>query len=74
MTVISSEKRICPCCMEEHEVQTVILDTNNIYKGKHVRCNATYLFCEKAQKLFADESLIKTNWNNLKNAYNMETA
>ena len=25
MKIIKSEKRICPCCMEEHVVKTVLI-------------------------------------------------
>ena len=26
MKIMKSEKRLCPCCMEEHEVKTVLVE------------------------------------------------
>ena len=32
MKIIKSEKRVCTCCMEEHEVKTVLLKKKQLLR------------------------------------------
>ena len=41
MTVLKSEKTICICCMEEHEVKTVQVNERATFKGSTVDYSAT---------------------------------
>ena len=33
MKIIKSEKRLCTCCMEEHEVKTVLVEEQMTFKN-----------------------------------------
>ena len=40
MKVLNAKRMQCPCCMEEHEVQSVIVLEDNIFKGVPVTYDA----------------------------------
>lgn len=69
MKIVKSEKRLCPCCMEEHEVKTVLVEETATFKNSKVDYEASYLFCENAEELYMEESQIQENDIRLKNAY-----
>lgn len=69
MKIIKSEKRLCSCCMEEHEVKTVLVMDDAIFKNKQVEYEATYLFCDMAEELYMNEQQIQDNDIRLKDAY-----
>lgn len=69
MKIIKCEKRICSCCMEEHEVKTVLVMEHATFKKCTVDYEATYLFCELAEELYMDEQQIQDNDIRLKDAY-----
>lgn len=69
MKIIKSEKRLCTCCMEEHEVKTVLVMEHAIFKKKQVEYMASYLFCDMAEELYMDEQQIQDNDVKLKDAY-----
>lgn len=67
--IVKSEKRLCPCCMEEHEVKTVLVEETATFKNSKVGYEASYLLCENAEELYMEESQIQENDIRLKNAY-----
>lgn len=69
MKIIKSEKRICPCCMEEHEVKTVKIKEQANFKDHHVNYDAVYTYCDAADELYMDERQIQDNDIRLKDAY-----
>ena len=69
MKIVKIEKRLCTCCMEEHEVKTVLVEENATYKNVKVNYNASYLYCDLAEELYMDEAQIQDNDIRLKNAY-----
>ena len=69
MKIMKSEKRLCTCCMEEHEVKTVLGEEMATFKNSKVDYEASYLFCENAEELYMEESQIQENDIRLKNAY-----
>lgn len=69
MRIIKSEKRLCTCCMEEHEVKTVLVKDEATYKNKKVAYEASYLYCDAAEELYMDEQQMQENDVRLKNAY-----
>ena len=69
MKIIKSEKRICPCCMEEHEVKTVLVMDHAIFKNRAIDYEASYLFCELAGELYMDEQQMQDNDIKLKDEY-----
>ena len=69
MKIMKSEKRLCPCCMEEHEVKTVLVEETATFKNSKVDYEASYPFCENAEELYMEESQIQENDIRLKNAY-----
>lgn len=42
MEKIKSEIKLCLVCMEVHEVQTIIVEDSELFKGENVFFNATY--------------------------------
>lgn len=69
MKIIKSEKRICPCCMEEHVVKTVLIMDQATFKNRTVNYEASYFFCELAKELYMDEQQMQDNDIRLKDAY-----
>ena len=69
MKVINIEKKLCPCCMEEHNVQKIETVESNVFKGIHVKYNAEYYYCDQADETYADELQISLNDIAMKNAY-----
>lgn len=69
MKIIKSEKRICPCCMEEHEVKTVLVMDHVTFKNTTIEYEASYFFCELAEELYMDEQQMQDNDIRLKDAY-----
>lgn len=69
MRLVRSEKRLCTCCMEEHEVKTVLVPENAVLKSVEVGYEAVYLYCEIADELYMDEEMMQENDKRLKDAY-----
>ena len=69
MNTIKKEKKLCLCCMKEHEVSIVKLREDNIFKGKAVEYEAMYEYCENTDELIASEEMISANDAEMKNAY-----
>lgn len=69
MKIIKSEKQLCTCCMEEHEVKTVIVREQATFKNVKVDYDASYLYCDVAEELYMDEQQMKENDVRLKEAY-----
>lgn len=69
MKIIGREKRMCACCMEEHEVMTVLVKDQTIFKGVKVSYEAEYQYCDKSQELFMDEKQVRENDIRIKDAY-----
>ena len=69
MKIIKSEKRLCTCCMEEHEVKTVLVMDHATFKNTGVDYEASYLFCDLAEELFMDEQQMQDNDIRMKDSY-----
>ena len=69
MKIINSEKRLCTCCMEEHEVKTVRVMEHTNFKNVDVNFEATYFYCDLAEELYMDEMQMQANNIAMKEAY-----
>lgn len=69
MKVISTEKRLCTCCMEEHNVKTVFVQEQNSFKNTPVEYTAEYLYCDAADEFYMEEEQIQKNDISMKDAY-----
>lgn len=69
MKIIKSENRICTCCMEEHEVKTVLIKETAVFKNIKIDYEAVYLYCDAAEELYMDEQQIQENDIRIKDAY-----
>ncbi len=69
MKIINTERRLCTCCMEEHDVNTVMFREKNTFKGVPVEYDAEYFYCDRADETYADEKQISQNDIAMKNAY-----
>ena len=72
MTIIKTEMKLCTCCMEEHEVETVQIMEHNEFKGVPVEYPATYEYCKAADEFHETEELSEENDISFKNAYRMK--
>ena len=61
MKILKSEKRLCTCCMEEHEVKTVLVMDKATFKNTEVDYEACYLYCDLAKELYMDEKQLQDN-------------
>lgn len=68
MELLSMRKMLCISCMEEHDVQIVRTTGQNIFKGVEVTYPCNYYYCDRADELYADESMIVQNDSKMKNA------
>lgn len=69
MKIINSKKCLCACCMEEHEVKTVLVKEQATFKNVKVDYDAFYLYCDAADELYMDEQQMQENDVRLKDAY-----
>ena len=72
MKIMKSEKRFCTCCMEEHEVKTVLVLEQATFKNVKVDYEAIYSYCDVAEELYMDEQQIQENDVRVKDAYRKE--
>lgn len=69
MKIMDTEKRLCTCCMEVHEVKTVLVREKTIFKDVKVSYDACYLYCDVAEEFYMDERQMQDNDIRLKDAY-----
>ena len=69
MKVISISNMQCPCCMNEHPIQAVLIREQNHFKNTDVEYEAEYYYCEQADAFYADERQLSSNDSALKDAY-----
>lgn len=67
--IVSKENKLCMCCMKEHEVKTVRIIDDNIYKGVDIKYPAFYYYCENADEYYNDENQLSENDLSMKNEY-----
>ena len=61
MKIVRNENRICPSCMEQHEID-VVEDLESVeYKNVMVTFFATYWYCSNTDEYFADEDMMRAN-------------
>lgn len=69
MVIVKKEVKLCPCCMEEHEVCVVTVDEYSNFKGKDVEFSATYAYCSLADEYYEEGDMSSLNDIAMKNAY-----
>lgn len=69
MKILKSEKKLCTCCMEEHEVKIVLIKEQATFKDRKVNYEATYMYCDVIDELYMDELQMQDNDIKMKNAY-----
>ena len=69
MNIIRKEKRLCTCCMEEHEVSIVSLTDTAVFKGVTVEYEAISNYCDLADEYYESEEMMTANDMAMKNAY-----
>ena len=69
MKIIKSEKMLCACCMEEHEVKKACVMEHANYKNVNVHYEATYFYCDLAEEFYMDEMQMQANNIAMKEAY-----
>ena len=69
MKIIKSEKRVCTCCMEEHEVKTVQIQEQSSFKTRKIVYDALYMYCDLAEEFYMDEIQMQRNDIRMKDVY-----
>ncbi len=69
MKIIDTKRKLCACCMEEHDVRTVAVREENVFKGVSAAYDAEYYYCDLGDEMYADEPQLKRNDIAMKNAY-----
>ena len=69
MNILKKEVKLCLACMEEHEVQTVLVTEKNIFKDEEIEYEAIYEYCEHTDEFLEPENLNTRNDISMKNAY-----
>lgn len=69
MKVLEHKRTLCLSCMTEHEVQTVELQEENIFKDTPVEYLAHHFYCDRTDELFSDEDMLQKNDKAMKDAY-----
>lgn len=69
MEIIKSKNCLCTCCMEEHEVKTVLVREQTTFKNVRVDYDAFYMYCDVADELYMNERQMQENDIRMKDAY-----
>ncbi|MDR3598894.1 MAG: type II toxin-antitoxin system MqsA family antitoxin [Desulfosporosinus sp.] len=69
MKILKTEQRLCLSCMEEHNVNIVEVEEQEIYKDLEVEFISTYEYCADSQEYIETEDMIRTNRLAMKDAY-----
>lgn len=69
MELIRIEKKLCICCMEEHDVKIVSVPEHTTFKNTSVDYSAEYFYCDAAEELYMDEAMTSVNDVRMKDAY-----
>ena len=69
MTIKKVERRLCPCCMEVHDVRTIAGREASVYKEIPVEFDVEYYNCDLADETYAYEQQLSANYASMKNAY-----
>lgn len=67
--IIKTEVKLCPCCIETHEVQTVKTCVIEHYKGKTIRYDAVCYYCANADEYYEDEDMMRENHEKMVKIY-----
>ena len=73
MRILKTEHKLCLCCMEEHDVQTIEVIEKNLFKGIPVEYPAIYTYCDRADELYANEPQISANYISMKNRFSQSS-
>ena len=52
MKIINSEEHLCTCCMEKHEVKTVLVREQATFKNVKITYDAVYFYCDTAVPVY----------------------
>lgn len=69
MKVLSSEKRLCLSCMQEHIVDVIETEEQETFNGAKVDFNAIYEYCSNTDEFLETEEMIKANGLAVKDEY-----
>lgn len=69
MNIINKEKRLCTCCMEEHEVLIVKLTDMTVFKGVTIEYEVVCNYCILADEYYESGEMLTTNDAAMKRAY-----
>lgn len=69
MKILKTERRLCTCCMEEHDVSEVVIKEETVFKEEKVAYEACYMYCDAEETLYANEEQLDFNDRHMKDAY-----
>ena len=69
LKILSCVTRLCTCCMEAHEVKTVMVREQMTYLGVRIDYDACYMYCEKGDEFYMDEHQMRENHDRIVSEY-----
>lgn len=72
MEKIKTKRKLCLICMKEHDVDTVGIIDDEIYKNEEVTFYAIYEYCSNTDEFLENEEMIKKNSLAMKDAYRVK--
>lgn len=67
--LIKTEKKLCSCCMEHHDIQTIRELYPTIFKGYKFEYELEYNYCDRTDEMWETEEQITKNDLVMKNTY-----
>lgn len=69
MEILQKERKLCPFCMEEHDVLTVQFKDKSIFKGHEIEFLNICEYCEYSNEYAWNGDMLDKNITTIKNAY-----
>ena len=67
--ILQTERRLCTCCMEMHDVKRVSVLEHTIFKDEPVVYMADEYYCDMADEFYTDEEMMNNNSIKIRDVY-----
>ena len=69
ITPLETVEKFCPCCMQVHKLQKVLIQEYVIYKGRPFKFCAEHYSCNNANEFFETEEQMEANFVEMQEEY-----
>lgn len=67
--VIKREVKLCPCCMETHEIDTLEKIDFNVFRGEEIEYKSTCEYCKNANVYYQTEEQLNESFEEMRKSY-----